>query len=215
MPCLTIDETGIGCAHVQQNFGPIALSAGWRGLAIEHGNNNLRFFVDDFCLGESAVSPGSNFEGIRIRTAVSDRRHAPGKNENVLWIAGFSAGRQLPVMPFPKTDPTQDWLWLIHGEQLFGRIVSADRSAVVLDAKFGRQRLEWSRLRGIGFAGAPAQLSVDEVEIHFRPTAGFSADCLRAKLLRWEDDKLVIRHAVLGVIAVERGCLEYIRITKD
>ena len=100
---------------------------------------------------------------------------------------------------------------LEHGEQLFGRIVSADGESVTLDAKFGKRTLAWPKLRGILFAEGKETPMPAEPEITFHPGPGFPLDCLRAKLLRWEDAKLIVHHGLLGEIAIERGRLDKIR----
>ena len=105
----------------------------------------------------------------------------------------------------------QDILWLEHGEQLFGRIVAADAVMVTLEAKFGRRSMAWSQLRGIYFAYPKAGPTSAEPEIAFRAAPGFPVDSLRAKLLRWNDGRLIVRHDIFGEIAIERERLDKIR----
>ena len=153
----------------------------------------------------SAKQPGSQrpIKGIRISGS--------GKVASKLWIDELLVTRRVPAQKRPQPAKDQDILWLEHGEQLFGKIESANAESVTFDAKFGKRMYQWSILRGIFFAeGKETPLPAD-LEIIFRPGPGFPLDCLRAKLLRWDDAKLIVQHSLLGEVAIERSRLHTIR----
>ncbi len=135
-PGFAIDRHGYSCSNVKQAFGPLKASAGWHMLCFEIDAGRLRIYVDDFCLGQTTLPVEESLRGIRIV-------HGAGK----LWIDELSVTRKLQPLATPMP-AEQDSRWLEQGEQIFGRIVTADRDTATLEAKFGKRSLPWSRLRG-------------------------------------------------------------------
>ncbi len=207
LPGLVIDNTGMRCVNLRETFGSLALTDAWHGLFIERQNDALLFYVDDSCLGRTPLTRDIMIRGIRLTTTRASKPAAEGNERGSLLIDEFSITRRLLTLPAPRGEASLDWLWLEQGEQLFGRIISADGSAVVLDAKFGKHTLAWSKLRGIGFALFEKKTASAGAEVFFRPAAGFSPDRLRGRLLRWDKTKLIVDHAHLGEIAIERDRL--------
>jgi hypothetical protein len=207
-PALLIDHTGYACINMKVRFPPWKAVSGWHLLAMEIGAGRLRIFVDDHCLGQTSLPAKEAIKGIRIAVSAGD---APEQKNGKHWIDELLVTRRLPTLPRPQTMKDQDMLWLEYGEQLFGRIVSADAAAVVLDAKFGKRSLAWSQLRGIYFAHPKPGLMSADPEITFRAAPGFSVDSLRAKLVRWDNAKLILQHGLFGEIAIERERLDKIR----
>jgi hypothetical protein len=207
-PALVIDHTGYACVNMKERFRPWKAVSGWHLLAMEIEAGRLRIFVDDHCLGQTSLPAKEAIKGIRIAVSTGD---APEQKNGKLWIDELLVTRRLPTMPRPQTMKDQDMLWLEHGEQLFGRIVSADAVTVALEAKFGTRSMAWSQLRGIYFACPKAGPMSADSEITFRAAPGFPVDSLRAKLLRWNDGRLIVRHDMFGEIAIERERLDKIR----
>jgi hypothetical protein len=207
-PALVIDYTGYACVNMKERFHTWKAVSGWHLLAMEIEAGRLRIFVDDHCLGQSSLPAKEAIRGIRIFVSAGD---ALEQKNGKLWIDELLVTRRLPTIPRPRTMKDQDILWLEHGEQLFGRIVAADAVMVTLEAKFGRRSMAWSQLRGIYFACPKAGPTSAEPEIAFRAAPGFPVDSLRAKLLRWNDGRLIVRHDIFGEIAIERERLDKIR----
>jgi hypothetical protein len=207
-PALVIDHTGYACINMEERFHPWKALSGWHLLAMEIEAGRLRIFVDDHCLGQSSLPVKEAIKGIRIAVSAGN---APEQKNGKLWIDELLVTRRLPPIPRPQMMKDQDMLWLEHGEQLFGRIVSADAVTVALEAKFGRRSLAWSQLRGIYFACPKAGPMSADPEITFRAAPGFPVDSLRAKLLRWNDGRLIVRHDIFGEVAIERERLDKIR----
>ena len=208
IPGIVIDQSGYVGANVKQRFASVQATAGWHLLSVEVESGRLRLFVDDACLGETTLPKKAAIKGLRIATT---SRIGADKGVGKLWIDELHVVRPLPALAMPEAIADQDMAWLEHGEQLFGRAVSADADVVVLDAKFGKRSLPWSKVRGILFAKQKPPPMSAEPEILFRPGPGFPVDCLRAKLLRWEEGKLIVEHGLLGEIAIERERLDKIR----
>ncbi|HZZ80663.1 MAG TPA: hypothetical protein VFE62_19325 [Gemmataceae bacterium] len=198
-PRFLIAGEGYRCLGVTTSFGAAKRAAGWHLLAVDIDGGRLRVFVDDACLGQTTVSAGDAIHGLRI---VQDAGE--------IWIDEMSVTRKLQPMTLP-TAGDQDAVWLEQGEQLFGRIVDADANRVHLEAKFGKRALPWSRVRGILFAQAKKTPPVTEPEIQFSPGPGFSLDLLRARLIRWDGEKLMVDHPLLGEVPIERERLRRIR----
>lgn len=199
-PGVAIDPAGHAGVGVKQSFSATS-AAGWHLLSMEIEGQRLRLFVDDSCIGQTALAKGAAIKGIRFESA----------HNGAVWIDELIVARRLPPAAPPRNDPKQDSLWLAHGEQLFGQLLDADAQIATLDAKFGKRSIPWSQLRGIRFAAADTDSGTVEPEITFRPAPGFSVDCLRAKLLRWDGKTLTVQHGLLGEIAIERGRLDKIR----
>jgi hypothetical protein len=202
-PGLVIAPTGYSCANMKKPYGPLKRIPGWHLLTMESADARLRISVDDACLGETSLPVTDAIKGIRIAVA--------GKGSGKLWIDELLVSRPLAPLPKPAALKDQDMLWLEQGEQLFGRVVSANTDAVVLDARFGQRPIAWSKLRGILFARPKDAPPGDEPKVYFRPGPGFPLDCLRARLVRWDQDNLIVQHPLLAEIAIERGRLDKLR----
>lgn len=202
VPGVEIDGAGVRCIKAGEQFGMLEPTGRWRMLVIERRDDVVRFHVDNRCLGQTRLPRETRITGMRW-TVDRDDVKAAGS----IWLDELIVTRRQKALPMPRSDADQDWLWLTQGEQLFGRIVSADARVVTLDATFGKRTLAWSQVRGIGFAAPKPRTRVDDVEVEYLPGAGFSSDCLRVKLLRWNESKLFLQHALLGEIAIERDRL--------
>jgi hypothetical protein len=202
-PTLAFDSKGYRCANVKCAFSDIARTPGWHLLGFERRGDRLRLFVDDHCLGETPLDAKNPIQGLRIAR--------DPKGDAKLWIDNLGVSRRLPSLQSPTPANVQDLVWLEEGDQLFGRVISADAMGLVLDAKFGKRTIAWSSMRGIFFARFRELPATDEPEITFRPGPGSALDRLRAKLIRWENTKLIVHHALLGEIALKRECLDKVR----
>jgi hypothetical protein len=203
-PTFVIDKMGYASTNVSTSYGAAKRTPGWHLVAFELADRQVRVFVDDVCVGQSIVDSKEAVDGLRVN-------HSSG----TIFIDEIVVSRRVPSMPRPASIKDQDSLWLEQGEQLFGRIVSADRDKVLLDAKFGQRTFAWSRLRGILFARSEKPKPAAEMEITYRPGPGFLLDRVRAKLVRWDGDRLVVAHPLLGEIPIERDRVDKIRpVTK-
>jgi hypothetical protein len=194
---LDIDVDGYHCGKGRATFGVLKRLPGWHQLHLELSAGRLRVYVNDSCLGETKVDA---IQGIRVVNQAGR-----------LWVDELTVAQRLPALPLPVPAKEHDLLWLTHGEQLFGQVSSADRKAIAFDSKLGKRSLAWPQVRGIFFAQSKSSFEPTGMEITFRPGPGFPLDQLHARLLRWDADKLIVHHELLGEIAVERDRLNTIR----
>ena len=166
-------------------------TAGWHQLSLELRAGRLRIYVDDACLGRHKM-PALN--GVRISSDA-------GK----LWIDELIVTQRLPAGRIP-TDEGLRHAWLARRATF--RQLLAPTAAVTLDSKLGS-----ARFHGPTAASFCSGNGIDRHErrITFRPASGFPPDQLRAKLVRWEDGKLIIQHELFGEFALERDRLDKIR----
>jgi len=198
---LVIDEHAYACERQRGTFGFLKRATGWHLLTLELRAGRLRTYVDDSCLGEIKPPAKDTIKGLRISS-----------NSGKLWIDELIVTQRLPALAQPVPLKDSDTLWLTHGEQLFAQLIKADRHTATLDSKLGKRAMSWSQLRGIYFAQHQAPIDPVDPEITFRPGPGFPLDKLRAKLLRWEEGKLIVQHELFGEIALERSRLDTIRL---
>lgn len=201
LPNFVVDAQGYRSWNTQRNFGPLSRSPGWHFATFEIEAGRLRVYVDDFCLGEG---PSASQGGIVALRLASDL--------GTTWIDEVTVARRMPPLGNVPERTLQDSVLLEFGEQIFGQIVAADMEKVRLEAKAGSRTIPWTKLRGIRFASKKENGADGRPEILFRPASGFSVDRLRARLLRWHEDTLVVEHPLLGEIALEKACLDRIRL---
>jgi len=200
-PVLSITAESIECPGQPGSFGVLRTTPGWRLLCVELRPGRLRVYVDDACLGEVKCDAKFTLSAIRIAA----------EGDGKLTLDELKVSQTLAPSAWPTSAKDQDAVCLLEGEQLFGKLQAIDPSAIVLDAKFGKLSLPWTDVRGILFAQPKRLDASTEPEIVFRPGPGFALDRIHAKLVSWDAANLVIRHAVLGEVALERGRLERLR----
>ncbi|MBI2805648.1 MAG: hypothetical protein HYX68_11780 [Planctomycetes bacterium] len=199
-PTLKIAAGAYECVNLKKPYGRLKTTQAWRAFSAEAGNGRLRIFVDDTCLGETTFTPEEAIVGIRI--IAGDAR---------LWIDELSATRRVARLHWPRAVKDQDMLWLENGEQFFGPLASANSEYATLAAKFGNRKVSWARMRGIQFAQKKQTAISGEWDITFRPGPGFPVDRVRATLVRWNGDSLMISHEIFGELALGRDRLDTIR----
>jgi hypothetical protein len=113
----------------------------------------------------------------------------------------------------PAGDPEQDEIWLGSGDQVFGTILAADRRQIDLRGRFGQRSFAWSEVRGIYFRRPmlpPRTTEGDHVRIGVRSGLGTEDDLLEGTVQALDTRRLVLRHAVLGEVAIDRARLAWL-----
>ena len=108
----------------------------------------------------------------------------------------------------PPADPSQDEVWLLSGDQLFGRVLRTDGRSVVLDARFGRRTLPWTAVRGIYLRrqAAPARPeTAGRVRLAIDNGADAEPDRLEGVVLALDEGRCRLRHPLFGELNLERG----------
>jgi hypothetical protein len=178
---------------------------GWHRLTLRFTATSLQVACDDAVLWYNLEKgPGLPLRKIELRCTLIE--NAEPTRGGVAWTA-FCVERAVHETPRPPTDPEQDEVWLDTGDQLFGKILSADQRELSLQGRFGKQSIPWLRLQGCSFRRAeqaPAPLGV-RVRLHLHSGLGPNADILDGVLRRLDERRLVLQHALLGELTIERA----------
>lgn len=189
----------------------IARSAGWHRLSVRFHPGYLLVGVDDKLLFESGkAGPCGPLTEIRI-ACVAGAPDAPLRG--ALHFDDFTVTKSVDDLPHAAGDPTQDELWLVGGDQLFGRVLRADRRSIVIDGRFGKRTLDWSAVRGIfPKTEAVEPRTSDGEHVRLWLDSGLpQADELEGVLRAFDDRKLVLRHPLLGDLTFDRSRLRQLR----
>src|SRR5262249_33759478 len=108
---------------------------GWHRLTIEFTADSLHILVDDRVLWEVAErGPGGPLRVLRLR-CLTDR--AEKGEAGRVWFDDCSVLLAVPSLRRPDSDPTQDEVWLLDGDQLLGKVSRADRRTIDVQGRFG------------------------------------------------------------------------------
>jgi hypothetical protein len=205
---VTVGEGPGGSARVELPNGVrwgsrAAQPGGWRRLVVDFSAGKLRVLLDDFVLYASLRhGPGGPLRQVRLAYA--------GEGSGELWFDDFQVARRVEGLPRPDGDPTQDEVWCRSGDQLFGTVPRADRRAIELHARFGKQAYTWADVRGIWLKREPfaaRALPGEQVRLGLHATDGFEPDQLDGVVQELAEKRLVLRHTLLGDLAVPREWL--------
>ncbi len=207
-PCATFSDTRWSAENTKTLYAAVRSSETSDILDLDIRDKRLRIYLNDVCLGETPIDANDAITGIRIFTEAKE----PGAKFAKVAFQELRVVRRVPFREIPGLVSDRDIIQLEHGEELFGRIRSANGDTVAFDAKFGKRQFAWTSVRGIFFASRNAMPSRALAEVSFRPGIGSQIDTLRGELIRWENERLLVRHDLLGMIALERGQLHRIRL---
>lgn len=186
----------------------IPRTAGWHRLSIRFRREYLLVGIDDRLLFESGKDgPGGALKQVRL---VCKKRAPADSPHGLVYFDDFTLAKALQPLAHPAGDAKQDELWLASGDQLFGKVDSANRRRVILRIGSGTREIAWADLRGIYFkpeAAAPRTSDSVPVRIEFRSGLGSESDQLDGILEALDDQRLTLRHAALGRLKVNRASL--------
>jgi hypothetical protein len=187
----------------QEKAGHLRLKAspGWHVLQLDKSAGEIRSFIDDFFLGSQEVPAQNGLASLRLSFEGQGR----------IWLDAFSLANVTSPLQRSPGPPELDETWFASGAQVFGDLIGADDRAVVLNTRLGKRTLPWRDLRGIFFRseGKPV-FSGRSAEVRFRSAPGFPADQLNGELADLNEERILLRHVVLGEIAVARTRLDRI-----
>src|SRR5262249_40040702 len=122
---------------------------GWQRLEMTFDRDRLALSIDDDILW-SARQPGAG--GALCRGRLRCAASPPHKRADAkTYFDAFSLAQPLPWLPHPKGDPEQDELWLLSGDQVFGKLTRATAHGIQLQGAFGPRIVRWGDVRGIYF----------------------------------------------------------------
>jgi hypothetical protein len=190
---------------------PVRRTAGWHRLYLEFAAKRLVISVDDDLLWVSRENgPAGPLRKVRLACRAADK----GKAQGQVFFDDFALARAVEYLRHRRADRGQDELWLLSGDQLFGRVLKADRRGIVLQARFGKRSWGWGEVRGIYLretAAPPRTLEGEQVEVRIRTGAGPESDRVVGQVRGLDDKQLTLAHPLLGELVIERTRLRRLR----
>jgi hypothetical protein len=211
----TADVSG---SHSQT--GRLPRTPGWHRLTVEVTPRRLVIGVDEAVLWSGRGLPGgSPIRRLRL-ACVGDG--ASGPRRGAVLFDDFSVARAVENLPRPPADPTQDELWSIPGDQLFGEALRADQDRIVFRGAFGTLHLGWGDFRGIYFrrratgTGKPTvssgEPSGEVARITLCSGAAPDPDEIEGVVRALAPSRMILEHRDLGKLAIDRGRLQRLRM---
>jgi hypothetical protein len=149
--------------------------------------------------------PDGRLQRVTIACQQSAKLEAPGGA--VAWTE-FCIERAVDEHSQPPAEAEQDAVRLLDDDQLFGRILHADRRALQIEGRFGKRSLPWTVLSGCSFRRPAAPPKANEgakVRLLVRSGLCEDSDVLEGVATALDERRLVLRHALLGELTFERG----------
>jgi hypothetical protein len=179
---------------------------GYRRLTVQFSPTSLRVAVDGTALWYNLdAGPGGPL--VRLRLACDKPAEAPPVRGRVVFDAG-SLHRADDPPRRPPGDGKLDEVWLLSGDQLFGRAVQADDQAVVFQAARRRHRLPWSEVRELkAREGPPPERPGGRARVWIDNGVDSVPDVLDGVPLSLDARHLKLDVPDVGAVALERGRL--------
>jgi hypothetical protein len=185
---------------------------GWHRLVLEFTASSLVATVDDAVLWYSRRDgPGGPLAQMRLACIALP---SGGEPRGAVLFDDFSVARAVARRTHRFQQPGKDELWLLDGDQLFGDLVKADRQAIELRGSYGLRTFAWSEARGLFLprqTPGPQTTEGEHVRVWLRTGGGTDLDQLEGVLQTLDERRLVLRHAALGELAIDRGRLAELR----
>jgi hypothetical protein len=189
----------------------LARSPGWHRLIVQFTSGSLRITCDDDVLWYTLKQgPPGPLRQVRLACRAAGTGAPRGA---VAWRA-FGIEQAADESPRPRGDATQDEVWLDDGDQLFGKIVRADRREVEFQGRFGARTLPWSRVHGLFLhraAPPPATTAGAHVRLELVSSLTPERDVLDGVVRSLDARELVLRHALLGELRLDRAFVREVR----
>lgn len=202
--------------HVSDADGParaVKRVQGWHRLTFRFSRDYLIVGIEDRLLWASEKEgPGGPLRKLRLSCLAQP---GGGAVRGEVLFDDLSVVRYVDELPHRVEDAEQDEVWLLSGDQLFGRVVRADRRTIEMRVRSETHRLSWGQVRGLfpRREGVPPRASEGErVRVRLRSGAGGEGDELEGVVRELDVRRLVLRHAILGDVEIERGRLQRLRL---
>jgi hypothetical protein len=187
-----------------------ACKPGRHRVLVDWKTENATVYLDDEVLcviGAPAV--GGALSVVRLACIEAEEKSpAPLVIEGVLITGTRTDKLDVP----PTTD--QDMILLPSGDQLFGRIVSANRRAIELESRGRQRKLAWREV--VGFCPRvdtipPRTLEGEWTRVWLRTGMGGWPDELEVVVTKMDENRLSLRHPALGDLTTDRSRLVRLR----
>jgi hypothetical protein len=180
-------------------------SPGWHRLRVDFSSKTLLVSVDEDVLWFSR-EPGVGGPLHKVRLAC-----VPHVSEKVVrgkvFFEEFCLARTVPNLTRPEGDASQDEIWLLSGDQLFGKVSRVNSRIIDLRSAFGSRTFAWGEVRGLYLRQQSALVRKSEegpVRVWLRSGGGLEPDQLEGTVHLLDQKRLVLKHALLGELEIER-----------
>src|SRR5579875_70432 len=188
---------------------------GWHRLIVQFSKHSLRLTCDDDVLWYNLdEGPGGYLQQVTIRCQHSEEREMP--RGAVAWTE-LCIERAVDEHPQPSIDAEQDAVRLLNDDHLFGRILQADRHVIQIAGRFGKRSLPWTAVSGCSLRRPVVLPKANEgakIRLLFHSGLDAEPDVLEGVIARQDGQHLVLRHALLGDVVLERNRVRELRSLK-
>jgi hypothetical protein len=194
-------------SHFPSRSASLPRKPGWRRLQVEFSADTLVVSIDELVLW-SARKQGSVAALNRVRVACIGPSTPAGEPA---FFDDFSVARTDVRPVHPKGDRSQDELWLVSGDQLFGRVTQTTKRVIEIEIGKRSRTVGWEEVRSIYFREsptAPPSHGKEPIRVRLRSGVGFEPDSLQGDFQQLNQEKLVLHHEVLGNLTVDRKRLQ-------
>ena len=189
----------------------VARTPGWHRLLVQFTKRSLRVTCDDAVLWYNLErGPGGRLTQVTMRCHADAGEAARGA---VAWTE-FCLERAVNEHPKPPVEDDQDEVRLADDDQLFGRILRADRRVLEIEGRFGKRSLPWTRVAGCTFRRTDTARKPNEganVRLLLDSGLDAEADVLEGVVTALDERQLTLRHALLGERTFERARVKELR----
>ncbi|MGH7171416.1 MAG: hypothetical protein ACRELF_06895 [Gemmataceae bacterium] len=209
---VTVTVAGDG-EHYRVNAGglvgtsrKLARTPGWHRLIVQFRKQSLRLTCDDDVLWYN-LEKGVGGRLRRVTIACQREPENEAVRGAVAWTE-FCIEQAVVEHPPPPVETEQDTIRLRDDDQLFGRILQADRRAIQIEGRFGKRSLPWPAVSGCSFrrpAAPPKANRGAKVRLLLRSGLCPEYDVVEGVVTALDERRLTLRHALLGELTFERG----------
>jgi hypothetical protein len=190
--------------------GHLRPTPGWHRLSVKFTATSLLLTVDDEVLWSGRRREGGSLQKVRLACVAAGDQPAGG----AVCFDDFGLAQAVASRMHPQGDPGQDELWLLPGDQLFGQVPRANPRTIQLQGRLGNRAINWAAVRGVYFrkpSPASTQTRTARVRIWLRSGIGVEPDVLEGVVQTLDQRRLLLRHALLGEVEIERKRVHRLR----
>lgn len=181
-------------------------------LGLSFGPDGIDLSLDGAELAHGDPAPGP-LVGLRL-VAEGDGPDVP--EGLAATVEELQIARRTAPPSQVEVDPTQDEARLVQGDQLFGRVLAADRDGLTARIAERRVALHWSEVAGLHFRrAASAAEPIDGLWVRLAWRAGAGTDppdVLEGALRRIDETAAVLEVPYLGELTLPRPALTELRM---
>ncbi|HEY7330446.1 MAG TPA: hypothetical protein VH592_22590 [Gemmataceae bacterium] len=189
---------------------------GWHRLLVQFSKNSLRMTCDDDVVWHNLdEGPGGLLQRVTLSCQQSAEREVV--RGAVAWTE-LCIERAVNEHRSPPGDDDQDSVRLLDDDQLFGRILDANRRVIQIEGRFGKRSLPWTEVSGCSFRRPAAPPKANEgakVRLLVRSGLCTEPDVLEGVVNALDERRLILKHALLGELTLERGRVREIQPLPD